>query len=127
MLTLILTLIACAAEVDSGFVDSAEFYDCTPALDGLERCNGMDDDCDGLVDEDVENAVDWFSDADGDGYGNAGVHFRGCQSPGEDWSQHTGDCDDEDPNVNPGAEEQCGNVDDDDCDGLVDEDVCVNV
>jgi hypothetical protein len=71
-----------------------------------EICNGLDDDCDGLVDEDedgVEHAVCPPVDSDGDGY------------PDGD------DCDDGDPNVHPGADEECNGVDDD-CDGQVDED-----
>ncbi len=36
------------------------------------------------------------------------------------WSEDEGDCDDNDPDVNPGAEEAC-NGKDDDCDGEVDE------
>ncbi len=60
-----------------------------------ELCNGVDDDCDGLVDEDF--------DQDNDSYSTCG-----------------GDCVDSDPNINPGAVEICDNGVDDDCDGLVD-------
>ncbi len=59
----------------------------------LERCNSVDDDCDGLVDE----------DNDGDG-------VAAC----------AGDCNNGDPRVRPGAAERC-NAADDDCDGSTDE------
>jgi hypothetical protein len=67
-----------------------------------ESCDGKDQDCDGVVDEDY--------DADGDGYIT-------CDKPK--------DCNDEDPKVNPGAGEVCADGIDNDCDGEVDDqDVC---
>jgi len=64
-----------------------------------EACNGVDDDCDGGVDEDY--------DADGDGHLVEGC-LDGC------------DCDDENPSIHPEAEEVCDDVDND-CDGEIDE------
>ncbi len=58
-----------------------------------ELCNGVDDDCDGVIPADE-------LDGDGDGYAP-------CD----------GDCDDGDPSVYPGAPEPCDGVDHD-CDGL---------
>ena len=34
-----------------------------------EFCNFIDDDCDGVVDEDAVDLTDWYYDGDGDGYG----------------------------------------------------------
>ncbi|MBD3249068.1 DUF4215 domain-containing protein [Candidatus Woesearchaeota archaeon] len=63
-------------------------------------------------------------DQDGDGYspGNLGWYMAWyC-----DWSGYEpGDCDDEDGYTYPGAPEQCGNDEDDDCDGQVDENCAV--
>ncbi|MFT4622738.1 MAG: hypothetical protein ACI8PZ_001394 [Myxococcota bacterium] len=95
-----------------------------------EICNGelaLDDDCDGLVDEDdpdidVFSLIAWGPDDDGDGYGsNADVVFA-CLAP-DGWAPANTDCDDRNPDVNPGMPEIC-NPDgplDDDCDGLVDD------
>jgi len=75
--------------------------DADPAVhpDAEELCNGLDDDCDGVVDDGA------FLDEDGDGHGRVGCG-------GED-------CDDADPAVHPGAEEVCNDIDDD-CDGVAD-------
>jgi len=86
-----------------------------------ELCNGKDDDCDGLIDED--DAVDagtWYADADGDGYGDPAVSVLACEQP-EDHVEDDTDCDDADAAVNPGAEDLCDDLDDD-CDGEIDED-----
>jgi hypothetical protein len=75
-----------------------------------EICNnGRDDDCDGATDcADSQCAC---ADADGDGFGATAslcCPFAGI------------DCNDSNPNVNPGATEVCTNGVDDDCDGLID-------
>ncbi len=87
--------------------------------DAVEVCNGADDDCDGVIDD---NAGDvWYLDADGDGYGDAEVSSQDCEQPGR-YVDNAEDCDDTDAGVYPGAEEACNEVDDD-CDGDVDEGV----
>ena len=84
-----------------------------------EQCgNGIDDDCDGAIDEDDgEGAVEGYLDGDGDGYGSGALLAR-CD--GGDLVPTGDDCDDSDASVNPGAAEVCGGVDED-CDGLRDE------
>lgn len=80
-----------------------------------DGCNGVDDDCDETVDEDGADAI--FRDFDGDGYGDAAQPDVGCA--GSAWSLVSGDCDDYEATVSPGAPELCNTLDDD-CDGVAD-------
>ncbi len=109
-----------ACEIGDGWVDNAE--DCDDDDDsvhplGVEVCNEQDDDCDGVVDEDVTSL--WFLDLDGDGYGQVGGTTEACARP-TGYAASAGDCDDALSTVFPGAVEVCNDVDDN-CDGVVDE------
>jgi hypothetical protein len=84
-----------------------------------EICNGIDDDCDGAIDESL--AVDFFRDSDGDGFGDASDSGNACLVP-DGWVTDSTDCDDADPAVNPGEPEVCDLSDvDEDCNGLANE------
>ena len=68
-----------------------------------ELCNGVDDNCDGVADEGVTSWL--FPDGDGDGWGQDEGAVEGCElSSG--YAAQGGDCDDNDPTVHPGAEEE---------------------
>ncbi len=89
--------------------------------DAAEVCNGVDEDCDGWIDDedpslDLTSAPAWLLDLDVDGFGGA-VAEAACAVPGA--VLLAGDCDDLDPDVSPVATEVCGGVDED-CDGLTD-------
>lgn len=84
-----------------------------------ERCNSIDDNCNGQVDENV-NAT-YYRDADGDGYGNAAAPIQDCNAPSGYVANKT-DCNDANAAVNPGASETCNGVDDN-CSGAADEGV----
>ncbi len=102
-----------------GFVESEDCNDEDAAINpgATELCDGVDNDCDGEVDEGVTDA--FYQDADGDGFGSPDGAIEGCeQQPGTVPSAT--DCDDGNPDVHPGANEVCNGVDED-CDGLVDE------
>jgi hypothetical protein len=82
-----------------------------------ERCNGVDDDCVGLADEaDAVDPSTWHPDADRDGFGDGGAPTTACAAPPGHVAA-SGDCDDGDAAVHPGAFEVCDGADDD-CDGL---------
>ncbi len=82
-----------------------------------EVCNGVDDDCDTLVDEDLP-LDDVYVDADLDGFGD-GEAIAAC-GPLEGTSSLAGDCNDGDPEVFPGALELCDGIDND-CNGIADD------
>lgn len=86
-----------------------------------EYCNGVDDNCDGTVDEpEALDAHDSFEDSDADGYGNSAAMATGCEEL-EGFSRTGGDCHDGDATVYPGAPETCDGVDED-CDAIIDND-----
>ncbi len=99
---------------------------CEDATDNSrEMCNEADDDCDGMVDETV--GTEYYADADSDGYGTDSDVVISC-TPLDGREPRGGDCDDYDDQVNPGRPETCGNFQDDDCDGVLDNGCeCVSV
>lgn len=81
-----------------------------------EICDGKDNDCNGLVD----NVNIYYYDGDGDGYGVDYSTEQGCTLP-PNHAYVDGDCNDNDPNINPGIDEVCGNKIDDNCNNLIDD------
>jgi hypothetical protein len=94
----------------------------------VEACNGLDDDCDGTVDEPGTCAVvAYHCDADRDGHPallpTGSCERFGCVPAG--CSLQAGDdCNDNDPAVRPGVPETCNGVDDDCVGGVDDGEVC---
>jgi hypothetical protein len=115
------TLDACAAPAGYG-ADATDCDDADPDVnpDGIELCDGIDDDCDTTIDED--DAVDagtWFGDGDLDGYGGVGTAYVSCAAPGG-YLADSSDCDDAVATIHPGAAETCDGIDQD-CDGTADD------
>ena len=104
----------------------ADDKDCEPVNPGVfpgaaEECNGVDDDCDGKTDgKNAEGCQPFYPDGDGDGYAVGGDFLCLCGPVFPYTVELTGDCNDSDAQVYPGAEEVC-NGKDDDCDGKKDE------
>jgi parallel beta-helix repeat protein len=86
-----------------------------------EYCDGEDDDCDTIVDEnDAVDAATWYRDGDKDTFGDPATTTKACSLPTGFVADDT-DCDDTDIDVNPDADEVCDTIDND-CDTIVDED-----
>lgn len=115
-----------------GYPTEEDCNDEDPAINpgADEVCNGLDDDCDGLVDlfdDSITGAVTGFVDADGDGFGDPDQETVACELTAG-LVEDNSDCDDSIATVNPDGSEDCNTGADDDCDGDVndeDADNCI--
>ena len=82
-----------------------------------EVCDGIDNNCDGNIDE--AGGATWYADADGDSYGDAASTTVACDVPVGYVADNT-DCNDGDAAINPAATEVCDGIDNN-CDGNIDE------
>lgn len=90
-----------------------------------ELRDGVDNNCDGQIDEGLK--ATFYEDADGDGYGNPQVTTQ-AYSPPSGYVVNNTDCDDTNAAVNPGATEIKKNGIDDDCNASTpDNDAVVNL
>ncbi len=106
-----------------GFVTDNTDCDDTDATifpDAPELCDGLDNDCDTEIDEDV--LITFFADTDEDGFGAPNSTMNDCEQPAGFVTNNT-DCNDMDATIFPGAEDICDSKDND-CDGLVDNTSC---
>ena len=113
-------LVTC--EVPSGYVTTlGDCDDSDPAVnpEGVEVCDGVDNDCDGATDDSTaEDASVWHEDGDGDGWTSETETVTACEPPSDyAAASEAWDCDDSDASVHPGAEEVAGDGVDQDCDG----------
>jgi hypothetical protein len=81
----------------------------------IEVCDGLDNNCDGQEDEGL-TFLNYYFDGDNDGYG-IGSSTVSC-TPLTGYATLTGDCDDSDNTVYPGATDTEGNNIDENCDGV---------
>lgn len=81
-------LLAQAQDADQDGVASVEWggSDCDDGDPEIrpgaeERCDGVDNDCDGLIDNDAVDPSTWYLDGDGDGFGDEARSVQGCEAP----------------------------------------------
>lgn len=105
----------------SGYVEVAGDCDDTnpnTRPGATELCDFKDNNCDGQVDENLISGI-FYRDEDGDDYGVRTDIVEGCEQP-NGYADEEGDCDDANPQINPGENETCDALDNN-CSGLVDE------
>ena len=91
----------CVTDLDGDGYDGvgADATDCddtnaTVNPGATERCNGVDDDCDGSTDDPSSaDALTWYADADQDVYGDPATAAQACTVPNGYGADAT-DCDD---------------------------------
>jgi hypothetical protein len=66
-----------------------------------EICNGIDDDCNGAIDDNAADATTYYFDSDSDGFGDPVATIQAC-SPPPSYVLQPGDCNDSNANVFPG-------------------------
>lgn len=119
-------IVSCSSTPPAGYADNNQDCDDDPITGKVrspgraETCDGIDNDCDGNIDEGVP-LVTYFEDKDGDGYGSSGNLIITCNPEAPvGFASNDQDCDDTDPNLNPGMAERCDNIDNN-CNGDIDE------
>lgn len=108
--------------------NNGTFTGCTAPAPTAEVCDGIDNNCDGVVDEGVSTI--YYEDLDRDGFGDPDLAFavRACEQPvgesanGGQYVSDNTDCNDLFATANPDQEESCEDEIDNDCDGDINED-----
>jgi len=113
------TTLPCSVDADGdGFCDDEDCDDLDAGVnpDATEECDGIDNDCDDEVDEEVTDT--YYYDNDNDGFGNSASAVEVCEAE-TGYVLVSGDCEDNFATIYPGAEELCDGIDNN-CDEEID-------
>ncbi len=119
------SVLNCAAP--NGYVtNSLDCDDADPEVNPnqTEICDGKDNNCDGNIDEGF-SLTTYYIDNDNDSYGNPNVSINSCFQP-DGYADNPNDCNDTNPNINPGMSEICNGADDN-CSGEIDEGLATQI
>ncbi len=107
---------------NDGFYSYEDCDDNNPNIypNAPEVCNGIDDNCDGNIDEGLP-IYTYYLDNDNDSFGDINSPLDTCLlTPPNNYVDNSDDCNDNDANIHPNASEICNGIDDN-CDGTIDE------
>ena len=110
-------------DAPAGHVSEAE--DCDDSNGAIhpgadEVCDGVDNNCDNVTDDDAIDQATWYADVDDDAFGDDATAQAACDAPSVEHVTVGGDCDDLAVDTNPDGTEACGGGDED-CDTFVDD------
>jgi len=110
----------CSTVPPAGYValgTDCDDYDSTINPGAIEVCDGIDNNCDGDIDEGV--SFTYYLDSDNDTFGDPAFPIVSCSvTPPGAYVSNSDDCDDSNPNINPNATDIPNNGIDEDCDGM---------
>jgi len=135
----LLGLAACSVDADGdGWPAHLDCDDNNPDVypGAPELCDGLDNSCDGIIDNNTIDAPSFYRDFDGDGYGDPNVTVSDCRFDHErgeidptftpfGFVANDLDCDDTLHEVNPDADEICDGIDNN-CNGEIDGDDAID-
>lgn len=118
-----ITLDTCLSFPPAGYVDNAEDCldnDSSIAPTSQEVCDGIDNDCNGLIDDGLP-LISYYLDADNDGFGDVSIPIDTCITFAPlGYVANAQDCNDADNLINPTVIEICDGIDND-CKGGIDD------
>ncbi|MBL4669648.1 MAG: discoidin domain-containing protein [Flavobacteriales bacterium] len=99
-----------------GYTEDVDCDDNNPNVNpgATEICDGIDNNCDGVIDEGFSTT--FYADLDKDGFGDINSTIKACEAPNGYVDNRT-DCDDTNAGINPDETDIPNNGIDEDCDG----------